>query len=111
MKYGLAFSAATKPAVAPSCSVAGEYKLDYATVVKGRFSVVRPEDSEPNLRLGLGMGPIQGRCGKETDQGVAINQQLSTHATAVVGLDVNASHLLGTKGGADHSLGFELKLQ
>lgn len=61
--------------------------------MKGRFAVVRHENNEPNLRLGL-----------------ALNQNLSAHATATVGVDVNASNVLGVKGGADHSIGFEVKL-
>lgn len=55
VKYGLLFFAATKPSVAPTCTVAGEYKVDSATTVKGKFAVVRPEDSDPTLRLGFGL--------------------------------------------------------
>jgi hypothetical protein len=93
VKYGLSFVAATTPSVTPTCTVASEYRVDPDTTVKGRFAVVRPDDGEPHLRLGL-----------------ALNQKVSTHATVTVGADINASSILGVKKGADHSVGFEVKL-
>jgi len=43
--------------------------------------------------------------------GLALSQTLSEHVVASVAADVNASSFLGLKGGADHSIGFEVKLK
>jgi len=94
VKYSWAFVTNSKADTTPSCTVGAEYKVDPVSIVRGRLSVARPPNSDPNLRLAL-----------------ALNQTLSDHVTATIGADVNASSFLGLKGGADHSLGFEVKLK
>ena len=95
VKYSWSFVSNTKANTTPTCTVGGEYKLDDSSTVKARVSVAKPADAtETNLRVGL-----------------AWNQILSQHTTVTVGADINGSTLLGSKGGADHSLGFEIKLK
>jgi len=95
VKYSWSFVTNSKANTNPSCAVAGEYKLDEVSIVRGKVSVAKPaENADPNLRVAL-----------------ALNQNLSTHTTVTVGADINASTLLGLKGGPDHAIGFEVKLK
>jgi len=95
VKYSWSFVTNSKANTTPACVVGGEYKLDDASTFRGRVSVAKPtENAEPNFRVGL-----------------ALNQTVSDHTVVTVGADVNASTFLGLKGGADHSIGFEVKLK
>jgi hypothetical protein len=95
VKYSWSFVTNSKANTTPSCVVGGEYKVDDVSTVRGRLSVAKPvESADPNFRVAL-----------------ALNQNLSPHTIVTVGADVNASTFLGLKGGADHSIGFEVKLK
>jgi hypothetical protein len=95
VKYSWSFVTNSKANTTPSCIVGGEYKVDDLSTVRGRLSVAKPaENADPNFRVAL-----------------ALNQTLSDHTVVTVGVDVNASTFLGLKGGADHSIGFEVKLK
>jgi hypothetical protein len=93
VKFATTFALSLDATVDPSCTAVGEYKVDAASTVRARLRVSKPKENT-NLRLGL-----------------ALTQVLSAHATATIGADVNASNILGLKGGEEHSLGFELKLK
>jgi len=95
VRYSWSFVTNSKANTTPACVVGGEYKLDDASTLRGRLSVAKPsENAEPNFRVGL-----------------ALNQTVSAHTVVTIGADVNASTFLGLKGGADHSMGFEVKLK
>jgi len=95
VKYSWSFITNSKAGTTPACIVGAEYKVDAVSTVRGRLSVAKPEEStEPNFRVAL-----------------ALNQNLSDHTVVTIGADVNASTILGLKGGADHSIGFEVKLK
>jgi len=80
--------------------VAGEYKVDKDTVVKGKVSVIqaaKPED-------------------KEFRVAIATKQNVTERVNVTVGADINARALLGAPGkiqssGKPHSFGFEVKFQ
>jgi hypothetical protein len=69
----------------------GEYKVDKATTVKGKF------------------GYKQNKKVSDIRSALSLKQQICPSLTAVFGSDLNAFSLLGLVGGDPHSFGLELK--
>jgi len=90
-KYAYLFNLSSQKGSVPSSTIAGDYKVDEDTTVRGKLSV----GSNPSkLRLGL-----------------AVAQTLSAHTFVTLGADINASSILGDGVTPDHTFGFEIKLK
>jgi len=94
-KWSLDFDADQAWVRGPIASVGGEYKLDDATTVKGKWAIKLTEQSKQSeLRVGL-----------------SARQKVSQFVTLTVGTDLNVRSLLGDSIGEPHSFGAEIKLQ
>jgi len=94
-KWSLDFDADQAWVRGPIASVGGEYKLDDATTVKGKWAIKLTEQSKQSeMRLGL-----------------AARQKVSPYFTLTLGTDLNVRSLLGDSIGEPHSFGAEIKLQ
>jgi len=97
VNYGVQLSSnfGTKGHEDTNVDVAGEYKVDEQTSLKGKItsSVQQQGKDQPTLRLAT-----------------SVVQKMNKSFTLTVGADLNARHLVNASEGAPHSFGFEIKL-
>lgn len=79
-----------------TAGIAGAWKLDDDTTLRGKWSVAQKKSGIAEMRVGL-----------------ATEQRVSTHAVATIGADINATKFLGNSNskGKDHKFGFKLDFE